>query len=81
MFRNHWELAAYVRHHIADLAREHRACSSISRDDEEPARLLTQLRHRLGIGLIQVGHALAGHDAVRGLPTPTSRPAPWGPGS
>ena len=81
MFRNHWELAAYVRHHIADLAKEHRACSRFAQDDERPARRLSQLRHGPGIGLIQLGHALAGYDAVRGLPPPPSRPALWGPGS
>jgi hypothetical protein len=42
---------------------------------------MTQLRHRLGIALIKVGHALAGCDAVRGLPTAPARPAIWGPGS
>jgi hypothetical protein len=81
MYRSNWELAAYVRHHTASLADERRACSPIAQDDR-PAGLLTQLRHRLGIGLIQVGHALAGYDAVRGLPTRPHRPAPWGqPGS
>ncbi|MBW3633374.1 MAG: hypothetical protein KY456_10140 [Chloroflexi bacterium] len=82
MYRSHWELAAYVRDHIAVLADEHRACSPIDQGEDRPARLVTQLRHRLGISLIHVGRALAGCDAVRGLPAPPGRPAPWGqPGS
>ena len=81
MYRSHWELAAYVRHRNAYLADERRACSRIDRTDDGPASLVTQLRHRLGIGLIKVGHALAGYDAVRGLPMPPARPATWGPGS
>jgi hypothetical protein len=78
MYRSTWELAAYVRHHIADLADERRACSSIDRTDAGPASLVTQLRHRLGRGLIRVGHTLAGFDGVRGLPAPPARPATWG---
>jgi hypothetical protein len=42
---------------------------------------VTQLRHRLGIGLIRVGHALAGYDTARRLPSPSARPATWGPSS
>jgi len=67
MYRNHWELADYVHHHIAFLADEHRVCSPIDRDDAGPARLMTHLRHHLGIALIRCGHALAGYDAVRGF--------------
>jgi hypothetical protein len=78
MYRSNWELAVYVRHHIASLADERRGCSPIDRDEDGPARLVTQLRHRLGIGLIRAGHALAGYDAVRVLPTPPGRPAPSG---
>ena len=82
MYRSTWELDAYVRHHTASLADEHRACAPLDQDGDGPARLVTQLRHRLGVALIQVGRALAGYDAVRGLPTPPRRPAPWGnPGS
>jgi hypothetical protein len=81
MYRSTWELAAYVRHHIADLADERRACSPIDRANGGSMSLLTQLRHRLGIGLIKIGHALAGSDAVRGLSSPPARPATWGPGS
>ena len=75
MYRSNWELAAYVRHHIADLADECQACSPIDRDNDGSASLVTQLRHRLGIALIQIGHALAGYDALRGFPTPPARPA------
>jgi hypothetical protein len=42
---------------------------------------LTQLRHRLGIGLIKVGGALAGYDGVRGHSTPPARSATWEPSS
>ena len=82
MYRSNWELAVYVRDHISSLADEHRTCSLIAQDDDRPARLLTQVRHRLGIGLILVGRALAGYDAVGALPTPPGQPAAWGqPGS
>ena len=78
MYRSTWELAAYVHHHIADLADERRACSPIDRTDAGPASLVAQLRHRLGMGLIRVGHALADYDTVRRLPTPSAHPATWG---
>jgi hypothetical protein len=81
MYRSTWELAAYVRHHIADLADERRACAPLDLKNDRPVSLLTRIRLRLGMGLIQVGHALAGYDAIRGLPTPTARPATWGSGS
>jgi hypothetical protein len=81
MHRNHWELAALVRHRIAYLADERQVCSQIDQDDHGAAILLTQFRHRLGMSLIQVGHALAGYDTVRGLATPSARHATWGPGS
>ena len=74
MYRSNWELAVYVRHHIASLADERRSCSPINRDDDGPPSLVTRLRHRLGISLIQVGHALAGYGAVRVLSTPPGRP-------
>ena len=78
MYRSNWELAAYVRHHTASLADERRACSPIDPGHDGQASLLTQIRHRLGIGLIQVGQVLAGYDAVQGLPTPPGRRALWG---
>ena len=81
MYRSPWELAILVRHRIAYLVDERRICSQIDQGDDGPASLLTKLRHRLGIGLIKVGHALAGYDGLRGLPTPPARPATWGPGS
>ena len=81
MYRSTWELDAYVRQHIAELADERRACSPIAQSADRLPSLLTQLRHRLGIGLIKVGQALAGYDGVRGLPTSPPRPATWGSGS
>jgi len=81
MYRSPWELATYVRYHIADLADEHRACSPVAQSDQAPARMLTQLRHRLGITLIKVGRALAGYDALRGLAAPPARPVTWESGS
>jgi hypothetical protein len=81
MYRSTWELDVYARHHIADLADERRACSPITQSLAGPASPMTQLRHRLGIGLIKVGHALAGVDTGRGLPTSPPRPAAWGSGS
>jgi hypothetical protein len=81
MYRSHWELAAFVRHRNKYLADERRNCSRIDQAGVGPARLVTQLRHRLGIGLIRVGRALAGDDTVRGIPIPSAQPATWGPGS
>ena len=81
MYRSPWELAAYVRYHIADLAEERRACSPITRNVDGSSSPVTQFRHRLGIGLIKIGQTLAGYEAVRGLPTVPARPATWGPGS
>jgi hypothetical protein len=81
MYRSTWELAAYVRQHVADLADERRACSAIAPSADRLPGPITPLRHRLGIGLIKVGHTLAGVDAGRGLPTSPPRPAAWGSGS
>ena len=82
MYRSTWEIATYVRHHIAELADERRACSPIGQTRGRLARPVTQVvRHRLGLGLIKVGQALAGYEAVRGLPAVPARPATWGPGS
>ena len=78
MYRSTWELAAYVRYHIAELADERRACSPIDGTDAGLARPVTRLRHRLGVGLIRVGHALADFEGVRGLPAPPAHPATWG---
>jgi hypothetical protein len=81
MYRSTWELDAYVRQHISELADERRSCSSIARRvDRLPSRL-TQLQRRLGISLIKVGQALAGYDGVRGLPTSPPHPVTWGSGS
>jgi len=81
MYRSPWELAVLVCHHNAYLADERRACSPITQSIDRLPGPMTQLRHRLGIGLIKVGHALAGYDGVRRLPTPSARPATWGSGS
>jgi hypothetical protein len=81
MYRSHWELAALVRQRNAYLADERQICSQIDRTDDGPASPVTQLRHRLGVGLIKVGQALAGYDGVRGLPTSPPRPATCGSGS
>ena len=81
MYRSPWELAAIVRQRNAYLAHERQVCSQIDRTDDGPASLVTQLRHRLGIGLIRVGHALAGYDDGPRLPSPPARPATWGPSS
>ena len=81
MYRSLWELAALVRQRNAYLADERQICSQIDRTDDGPASPVTQLRHRLGIGLIRVGHALAGYDTAGRLPSPSARPATWGPSS
>jgi len=81
MYRSTWELDAYIRQHIADLAAERRACSPIARGVDGPPGPITQLRHRLGIGLIKAGEALAGCDVARGLPTSPAGPTMWELGS
>lgn len=81
MYRSHWELAALVPQRNAYLIEERRVCSLIDRTIGGRASLVTQLQHRLGVGLIRVGHTIAGYDALRGLPTPPARPATWSPGS
>ena len=78
MYRSHWELDALVRHRSAEIATECQRYTQYNLCESEPANPLTHLRHSLGISLIQLGQALAGHDAVRGLPAPPSRPATWG---
>jgi hypothetical protein len=77
MYRSEWELTSYVRYRLADLADEHPARGQIDHAIVGLAMLslLTQLRERLGIGLIRIGQALAGSDAVRGLHAPPARPA------
>jgi hypothetical protein len=81
MYRSTWEIAAYIRHHIADIADERRACSPIAKSVGGLTSPMTQLRHRLGLGLIKVGHALAGYDAVRSLSTAPARAVTWGSSS
>ena len=79
MYRSTWELATYVRHHIAELAGERRACSPVTPSAGRWGDPVTQIRHRLGIGLIKVGQVLAGFEGVRVLPPEPARPAKWGP--
>ena len=81
MYRSTWELDAYVRYHIADLVDDRQTCSPITQNVDGLASPMTRLRHRLGIGLIKVGQALAGYDMARGLPTSPAGPAMWGSGS
>ena len=81
MYRSPWELAALVRHRTAYLAHERQVCSQFDQEGDGPASLVTQLRHRVGIGLIKVGQALAGYDTAGRLPTPSARPATWGTSS
>ncbi len=64
MHRSDWELAVAIRHHIAELGGQRRAHVPIDRGSDVPARVMTHLRHRLGIGLIHVGQALVGYRAA-----------------
>lgn len=73
MYRSDWEMAVLVRHRIAELADEGQRSSPLNDVDHGAARVLTQLRQRLGNALIQAGHALGGDDGVGGLPTPPAR--------
>jgi hypothetical protein len=75
MYRSDCELSAYVRHHIAQLANDRRSCAVLGRSGAEPAHKLAGLRRRLGLGLIQLGSALAGSDATRVLPASPLPPA------
>jgi hypothetical protein len=77
MYRSTWELDIYARHHAAALADLRRACSPVEQGTLAPARLGVQLRHRLGMSLIQAGRVQAGCDAVRALPA-APRAATWG---
>ena len=76
MGRSDWEIALYVHHHIAELVAESLSHPSLRQHVDEPASFVTRLRRRLGIGLIQLGHALAGVDALHQRPAPAIRPAP-----
>lgn len=81
MYRSDWEVAIHVRHHIASLADERRVHGAPDQVESGTAAPLTRFRQRLGSILIEVGHALAGHDAPQGLPTPLGQPATCVPGS
>jgi hypothetical protein len=80
MYRSEWELTNYVRCRLADLSDEHPARGQFDHTivGLTMVSLLTELRQRLGIGLIRIGQALAGADAVRGLPLPSCQPATGG---
>lgn len=68
MYRSEWELTCYVRQHVANLAREYPA--SRSARPIPPVSLLWRLaRQRLGIGLIHLGHTLAGAEVLGPVPT------------
>lgn len=72
MFRSPYELDAHVRYQIERPASERERCSLIDGANAETPRVLSQVRRRLGVGLMRLGAAIAGVDARRGLPT---RPA------
>jgi hypothetical protein len=78
MYRSYWELDTLARHRNAEIAAECQRYSSIEAGDGRANVPLTQLRHHLGIALIQIGQALAGQEARRALPAQPSRPAVWG---
>jgi hypothetical protein len=71
MFRSPWELDAQVRYKTAQLAGECRHCPQSARTDTGAQGRLTRLRRRIGIGLIQVGTTIAGHDASSSQPRPS----------
>ena len=77
MYRSHWELDLIARHRIADIATECQHYAQTQQYETGLARQLTHFRHGLGIGLIQIGQRLAGHDAARGMPVP-SHAVTWG---
>lgn len=74
MFRHPSELEAHVRYQSERLASDWERCSQIDRADAEAPRLLSQIRRRLGVGLMRVGAAIAGVEARRDLPTPPAWP-------
>jgi hypothetical protein len=77
MYRSYWELDILSRQRNAEIAT---ACQRYTQGELSdrrvaPTTLLTTLRHRLGIGLIELGRALADGDATRGMPVPPAHPA------
>jgi hypothetical protein len=75
MYRSPWELDTHIRYVHERLANERRLCAGIDAADAAPAKRLTGIRQRVGIGLIQIGAVLAGSDALRGLAVLPARPA------
>ena len=68
MFRHPYELEAHLRYQSERLAGERVRCSPMDSSDVQLTRVMTQLRKRVGVGLIRVGAIVAGGDALRGLP-------------
>jgi hypothetical protein len=77
MYRSYWELDTLARHRNAEIATECQRYTQGEQSDRRiaPPTLLTTWRHRVGIGLIELGRALADCDATRGLPVPPAHPA------
>lgn len=80
MYRSSWEIATHVRHHIADLTTECQGFSPIDRTNGRAGSLLTQLRIRLGVGLIRAGRALVGSRGVDWRPGHPIGSTSWNPG-
>lgn len=74
MFRSPHELAAEVRFRRERLASERALCSPIGRSIMRSPSLLSQIRSRLGVGLMRVGAAIAGAEARRGFPSSPAWP-------
>ena len=70
MLRSPWELDAHVRYLRAHLVTECRRCSRIDRAGSGSQGRLAKLRRYVGIGLIQIGATIAGHDVLHRHPTP-----------
>lgn len=79
VYRSEWELTCYVRQRVADLAQEYPKRGAAS-PPAGVARRWRLARHRVGIGLIQLGQALAGADAIPRRPVASTLPALGRPG-
>jgi hypothetical protein len=78
MFRSYWELDTLARHRNAEIAAGCRSHSPIAASDRRATSPIVQLRHHLGVALIQIGQALAGPEERIARHSPPSRPAIWG---
>ena len=76
MFRCPMELEAIGRYRIVQVAEERQRCALIDQATAGLPSPLTQLRRRLGLGLVQTGKIIAGLETLQMLPTPQAWAGP-----